>query len=33
MCLRGGGPALLEVISVDYGGRVQRTTVPGNLPP
>lgn len=25
--------ALLEVISVDYGGRVQRTTAPCNLPP
>lgn len=33
MCLRGGGPALLEVISVDNRGRVQRSAVPGNLPP
>lgn len=33
MCLRGGGPALLEVIPVDYRARVQRSAVPGNLPP
>lgn len=33
VCLRSRGPALLEVISVDYRGRVQRTTVPCNLPP
>lgn len=33
MCLRGEGPALLEVIPVDYRARVQRSEVPGNLPP
>lgn len=29
----GRRAALLEVISVDYRGRVQRTTAPCNLPP
>lgn len=33
MCAKGGGPALLEVISEDYRGRVQRTAAPCNLPP
>lgn len=33
MCAEGGGLTLLEVISADYRGRVQRTTVPCNLPP
>lgn len=31
--LKGWRAALLEVISVDYGGRVQRTAAPCNLPP
>lgn len=33
MCVKGGGPALLEVISVDYRARVQCTMAPCNLPP
>lgn len=31
--LEGWRAALLEVISVDYRGRVQRTAAPCNLPP